>query len=165
MRMSFTVLILLFTLILSACTSNDRDLDDAIKVAKEYKTIEYKADQPGPNAEISIEDIQAKQEAVKPLTTTVFYDQNVITRTYQNGFLIANYKQSKVEMNDLELTKKIQTDQEIELSYTGTLTFGNEHIDLHGDITMVKDTDTWKVNKDVYNFEEIVHILDEIISK
>lgn len=165
MRMSFTVLVLLFTLILSACTSNDRDLDDAIKVAKEYKTMEYKADKPEPNEKISIEDIQAKQEAVKPLMTTVFFDQNVITRTYQNGFLIANYKQSEVEMNDLELTKKNQTDHEIELSYTGTLTFGTEQIDLHGDITMVKDNDTWKVNKDVYNFEEIVYILDEIIAK
>lgn len=165
MRMSFTVLILLFTLILSACSSNDTDLNDAIKVAKEYKTIEYKADKPEPNEEVSIEDIQAKQEAIKPLTTSIFFERNALSRVYQKGFVIAKNKQSEVVMSDLDFTKKNQTDNEIELSYTGILTFAAEQIDLYGDVTLVKDSDTWKVNKDVYNSEEIVYILDEIITK
>lgn len=165
MRTSFTALILLFTLILSACTSSDTDLNDAKKVAKEYKTIEYKADKPEPSEEVSIEDIQAKQESIKPLTTTVFFERNAASRMYQNGFVIARYKQSEVVMNDLEFTKKNQTDSEIELSYTGALTFAAERIDLNGNITLVKDNGTWKVNKDVYNLEKIIEILDEIISK
>lgn len=165
MRMSFTVLILLFALILSACSSNDTNLNDAIQVAKEYKTIEYKADKPEPNEEVSIEDIQAKQEAIKPLTTSTFFERNALSRVYQKGFVIAKNKQSEVVMSDLEFTKKNQTDNEIELSYTGIITFAAEQIDLHGDVTLVKDSGTWKVNKDVYNSEKIVEILDEIISK
>ena len=166
MRMSFTVLILLFTLILSACTSNDRDLDEAIKVAKEYKTAELEADQPEPNGEISMEAIEAKEEAIKPLTNTKFFERNKISRVYSRSSLIAKVRESAIVVSDLNFTEKHQSEDEIELEYTGLMSFAEEKIELKGIITLLKEENEWKVNNDVYNFEDLIPIIDEnIINK
>ncbi|GIP43985.1 hypothetical protein J45TS6_24440 [Paenibacillus sp. J45TS6] len=163
MRMSFTVLILLFTLILSACTSNDRDLDEAIKVAKVYKIAELEANQPKPNGEISMEAIEAKEEAIKPLTNTKFFESNKMSRVYSRSLLIAKIKESKVVVSDLKFTSKNQSENEIELEYSGLMSFAKEKIELEGIITLLKEENEWKVNNDVYNFEDLISIIDENI--
>lgn len=163
MRTSFTVLILLFTFILSACSSNDSELNDAIKVAKEYKTAELEADKPETNEEISMEDIEAKEDAIRPLTITRFFERNKISRMYYFPLLIAKIKESEIVVSDLNFTEKHQSEDEIELEYTGLMSFAQEKIELEGIITLLKEENEWKVNNDVYNFEDLIPIIDENI--
>lgn len=106
MRKVFVMSILLLTFILSACSSNDSDLNDAIQVAKEYKTAELEADKPEPNEEISMEDIEAKEDAIKPLTNTRFFERNQVSRLYSRSLLIAKIKESEIVVSDLKFTEK-----------------------------------------------------------
>ncbi|MBD7970542.1 hypothetical protein [Paenibacillus gallinarum] len=165
MRKVFVMSILLLTFILSACSSNDSDLNDAIKVAKEYKTTELQADKPEPNGEIPIEDIEAKEDAMKPLTNSRFFERNKKSRVYSRSLLIAKIKESEVVVSDLNFTEKNQSENEIELEYSGLMSFAEEKIELEGIITLLQENDEWKVNNDVYNFEDLIPIIDESISK
>ncbi|WP_211746988.1 hypothetical protein [Paenibacillus sp. Marseille-Q4541] len=150
---------------MSGCSTKESDINKAIQVAKEYKTLELEASKPAQNTEVSMEQIRNKEESVKPLMTSVFFEQNAASRTYQRAFAISQYKQSEIVVSDLEFTKKNQSDDEIELSYKGTMSFAKEQIALDGIITLLKENDAWKVNNDVYNMEALIKILDEMISK
>lgn len=166
MRKVIIMSILMFTFILSACSSHDSNLNEAIKVAKEYKTAELEAGQPEPSGELSMEDIEAKEEAIKPLTTTKFFERNKMSRVYSRSSLIAKVRESEIVVSELNFTEKQQSADEIELEYTGLMSFAEEKIELKGIITLLKEENEWKVNNDVYNFEDLIPIIDEnIINK
>ncbi|WP_454192326.1 hypothetical protein [Paenibacillus sp. Marseille-Q7038] len=68
-------------------------------------------------------------------------------------------------MSELNFTKKNVSDNEIELEYTGLTSFAQEKIELEGMITLLQENNEWKVNNDMYNFEDLIPIIDESIIK
>lgn len=165
-------LIMLFSVFLVACSSNNEkagatNSDDpnnsavlsAMDVASKYKMEELHAAIPA-EGQMTPERIKAKEDALRPLTTEHFLNVQTGSRTFARAPRIAFIKQTEVDFVDVMFEDKSVTDKIIEVTYNGTFTMGEEKLGLEGTITLLNEDNAWKVNKDVYNSEDLLSIID-----
>lgn len=172
--------LLVLILVISACSNSTSDTDtntnsepsettetssgvsEALEVAGKYKIAELESPK---ISEVTDEIITKKQEVMEPLTTENFFETSVATRVFTRGSQIAAIKESEISLFNLEFTERNVNETQIELNYIATASLGEETLDLEGTIYLLKETDEWKVNNDVYNTEVITNIFDENILK
>lgn len=172
--------LLVLILVISACSNSTSDTDtntnsepsetietssgvsEALEVAGKYKVAELESPK---ISEVTDEIITKKQEVMEPLTTENFFETSVATRVFTRGSRIAAIKESEVSLFNLEFTERNVNETQIELNYIATASLVEETLDLEGTIYLLKETNEWKVNNDVYNTEVITNIFDENILK
>ncbi|OKP84904.1 MULTISPECIES: hypothetical protein [Paenibacillus] len=153
-------IIVLSSSIFTACSSKKDDVSIAIEVARSYKMNELEANKPDNTREVTPQQIAEKEEAIKPLTTESYFNKQSASRGFVRGSRIALIKKTALKLENLSFTEKVDTGQSIDLSYTGELVFGEDMISLDGIVTLLKKGDTWKVNNDIYNSEDIMAIIN-----
>ena len=141
----------------------ENGVTEAMSVAISYKKEELEAVPPNNTKEVSLEDITKKEILIKPLTTTAFCNNQSDSRMYARALRVALIKQTELQITFISFTEQSVTDESIELTYTGTLRFGEDKKDkliIEGTMTLLKEGDLWKVNNDIYNSEDIYDIIE-----
>ncbi|KGE17372.1 hypothetical protein [Paenibacillus wynnii] len=162
------VITALCSVVITSCSSKESivqesGLSKAMSVAIAYKKQELEAVPPDHSNEITLEDITKKEAIIKPLTTKVFFEVQSASRMYARALRVALIKNNELKVTYISFTEKSVTAESIDLTYTGTLRFGDSKEDklfLDGTMTLLKEGDVWKVNNDIYNSEDILSIIE-----
>lgn len=164
-------LITLFAMGTTACSSKDSVVEDngvskAMSVASKYKKEELEAVSPSNTNEISLQ-LTVKKKAIINLTTGAFFNQQSANGMYERSSRVALIKNNDLKITFISFTEQSVTEEDIELTYTGTLRFGEEAKDklfLNGTVSLLKEEGVWKVNNDIYNSEDIYNMIDASIN-
>lgn len=164
-------LMTLFAMGITACSSKDSVVEDkgvskAMSVASKYKKEELEAVSPSNTNEIALQET-VKKKAVINLTTGDFFYKQSTNGMYELSLRVALIKKNDLEITYISFTEQSATEEDIELTYSGTLRFGEEVKDklfLNGTVSLLKEDGVWKVNNDIYNSEDIYNMIDASIN-
>ncbi|MNP30607.1 hypothetical protein D3C76_1236850 [compost metagenome] len=162
-----TVFMAVCLLTITACSRQEgtpfnNSVNEAVHAANTYKKAELEATLPANQKEITLQK-QAKTKEIRSLTTTAFFDTLANNQDYSQGPEIAFLKQHRLQITYISYSKVNTAETSIELSYNGTLRFGEAAADklaLKGTIILLNDQGIWKVDSDNYNSEDISGLLD-----
>ncbi|MBY0013891.1 hypothetical protein [Paenibacillus typhae] len=136
--------------------------NEAIHTANTYKKSELEAALPSGQEEIKLQR-QEKTKEMGSLTTAAFFSTLANSQDYSPGPEIAFLRQHRLQITYISFSEVSTTETSIELSYTGTLRFGEAAADklaLEGTMILINDLGIWKVDSDSYNSEDISGLLD-----
>lgn len=164
-------LMTLFAIGITACSSKDSVVKDngvykAMSVASTYKKEELEAVSPSNANEITLQET-VKKKSVINLTTKAFFNKQSASRMYERSLRVALIKNNDLKITYISFTEQSVTEEDIELTYTGTLRFGEEAKDklfLNGTMSLLKKDGIWKGNSDIYNSEDIYNMIDAPIN-
>lgn len=162
-----TVLIMVCSILISACSNQEpaavsNNVTEAVSVANSYKRAELEADLPAAHEEIIVQE-QAKTDEIRSLTTSAFFDALANNKGYSPAPRLSFLKQHNLRITFISFTEMNTTEAAVELTYTGTLRFGEaagDKLTLEGTIQLIKTGGTWKVDNDNYNATDISGLLD-----
>jgi hypothetical protein len=160
-------LMTLFAMGIIACSSKDSVVEDegvtkAMSVASKYKKEELEAVSPSNSNEIALQET-VKKKAVINLTTRDFFNKQSANGMYERSLRVALVKNNDLKITYISFTEQSVTEEDIELTYTGTLRLGEEAKDklfLNGTVSLLKEDGVWKVDNDIYNSEDIYNMID-----
>lgn len=140
---------------------NDSDIQNVTQIATQFKQTEFEVSDY--HKKITPDWIEQRKSKLEPLMTTNFLKKQTDNRRIALPLEIASLKKTTLSLEDLQIQEKNATKESIELTYSGTLVLKdkNENIPLEGQLTFLKENDTWKVNNDIYNVEKLQEILDQ----
>ncbi|WP_208618700.1 hypothetical protein [Paenibacillus kribbensis] len=140
---------------------NASDIQNVTQIATQFKQTEFEVSDY--HKEITPDWVEQRKSKLEPLTTTNFLKKQTDNRRIALPLEIASLEKTTLSLEDLQIQEKNTTKESIELTYSGTLVLKdkNEKIPLEGQLTFLKENDTWKVNNDLYNVEKLQEILDK----
>ncbi|CAM4216577.1 DUF4440 domain-containing protein [Paenibacillus typhae] len=160
-------LVIVCLIIISACLNQEpaalsNNVTEAVSLANSYKRAELEADLPAAPEEITVQE-QAKRDKIRSLTTAAFFDAPGNSKGYSPAPRLSFLKQHNLRITFISFTQINISEASVELTYTGTLRFGNtasDKLTLEGTIQLIKTRGTWKVDNDTYNAADISGLLN-----
>lgn len=139
---------------------NDSDIQNVIQVATQFKNTELEVSDY--NKSITPDWVEQRKGKLEPLMTKSFLKEQTDNRRIALPLELASLEKTTLTLEDLQIKEKSATKESIELTYSGNLILKDksEKIPLEGQLTLLKENDTWKVNNDIYNVEKLQEVLD-----
>ncbi|OMF23817.1 MULTISPECIES: hypothetical protein [Paenibacillus] len=140
---------------------NDSDIQSVTEVATQFKLTEFEVNDY--KKTITPDWVEQRKSKLEPLMTTSFLKKQADNRRIALPLELASLEKTNLTLEDLKIQEKNATKESMEITYSGNLVLKdkNEKIPLEGQLTFLKENDTWKVNNDIYNVEKLQEVLDK----
>lgn len=148
-------MLVLLIFLISGCTTDSSDVQDAIRVGEDFKKIVFNIpDYSTFSTDRIFPDNEKVNQMVEPLLTDEEYKRFVNRVEYRHIAELASRSKVNISLANIEFTKIKEEKDFLDFDYLMTLRFNSteksmtRELGIKGEMALIKDEGKWKISRD-----------------
>ncbi|MGW7159783.1 hypothetical protein [Paenibacillus taichungensis] len=153
--------------ILTNQKASAQEEQQALEMTLDYKKAEFAVDNTKGEELLTVENVLAKKEILKPFLTEWNLERNSVGLPFQ----VADKEDASLHTEDIQAKMKESKNDWMLVEYTLNLVFTNydgeetKTIPLEGEITFLQEHGEWRIQDDTYNMKAFLDIVNKSSSQ
>lgn len=149
--------------ILTNQKASAQEEQQALEMTLDYKKAEFAVDNMEGKELLTVENVLAKKEILKPFLT----ERNLERNSMGLPFQVADKEDASLHAKDIKAKMKESKNDWMLVEYTLNLVFTNydgeetKTIPLEGEITFLQEQGEWRIQDDTYNMKAFLEIINK----